>query len=113
MDRQALFDRYELVDWALKVVGVGSVGLVAAVVLLDEGGGVDPVFLQVKQAEASVLERFLGASGYATTASGWSPASASSRRRPTSSSAGPSGRPDATSTSASSRTRRAARSSRR
>jgi uncharacterized protein (DUF2252 family) len=66
VDRQALFDRYRMVDWALKVVGVGSVGLVAAVVLLDEGGDADPVFLQVKQAEASVLERFLGPSRSAT-----------------------------------------------
>ena len=60
-DRQVLFDRYQLVDWALKVVGVGSVGLIAVVVLLDEGADEDPVFLQVKQAEASVLERFLPA----------------------------------------------------
>jgi len=66
VDRRALFDRYEIVDWALKVVGVGSVGLVAAVALLDEGADASPVFLQVKQAEASVLERFLGASSYPT-----------------------------------------------
>jgi uncharacterized protein (DUF2252 family) len=66
-DRQVLFDRYQLVDWALKVVGVGSVGLVAVVVLLDEGADEDPVFLQVKQAEASVLERFLGPSTFSTS----------------------------------------------
>ena len=65
-ERRVLFDRYEFVDWAIKVVGVGSVGLIAAVVLLDEGADEDPVFLQVKQAEASVLERFLGPSTYAT-----------------------------------------------
>ncbi len=66
-DRQVLFDRYQLVDWALKVVGVGSVGLIAVVVLLDEGADEDPVFLQVKQAEASVLERFVGPSTFATS----------------------------------------------
>ncbi len=65
-DRRVLFDRYQFVDWAIKVVGVGSVGLIAAVVLLDEGADEDPVFLQVKQAEASVLERFLPKSTYAT-----------------------------------------------
>ena len=66
-DRRVLFDRYQFVDWAVKVVGVGSVGLIAAVVLLDEGADEDPVFLQIKQAEASVLERFLGPSTYATS----------------------------------------------
>jgi uncharacterized protein (DUF2252 family) len=57
-DRRVLLDRYELVDAALKVVGVGSVGLAAFVALLL-GGDDDPLFLQAKQAEASVLERFL------------------------------------------------------
>ncbi len=65
-DRRVLFDRYQFVDWAIKVVGVGSVGLIAAVVLLDEGADEDPVFLQIKQAEASVLERFLPKSTYST-----------------------------------------------
>ena len=57
-DRRVLLDRYELVDAARKVVGVGSVGLgaFAALLLADDD---DPLFLQVKQAEASVLERFL------------------------------------------------------
>jgi uncharacterized protein (DUF2252 family) len=58
-DRRVLFDRYELVDAALKVVGVGSVGLGAFAVLFLGGDEDDPLFLQVKQAEASVLERFL------------------------------------------------------
>ena len=58
-DRRVLFDRYELVDAALKVVGVGSVGLGAFAVLFLGGDEGDPLFLQVKQAEASVLERFL------------------------------------------------------
>ncbi len=59
-----LVERYRLVDAALKVVGVGSVGLGAYACLLDGGGGEDPLFLQVKQAEASVYEQFLGPSGY-------------------------------------------------
>ncbi|MFL5674332.1 MAG: DUF2252 domain-containing protein, partial [Chloroflexota bacterium] len=57
-DRRVLLDRYSLVDTAMKVVGVGSVGLFAVVVLLDGGDGDDPLFLQAKEAEASVLERF-------------------------------------------------------
>ncbi len=63
-DRRLLVERYRIVDAALKVVGVGSVGLGAYACLLDGGGGEDPLFLQVKQAEASVYERFLGASEY-------------------------------------------------
>ncbi len=61
-DRRALLERFELVDVALKVVGVGSVGLGAFAALFDSGGGDDPLFLQAKQAEESVLERFLGPS---------------------------------------------------
>ena len=61
-DRRVLLDRYELVDQALKVVGVGSVGLAAFAVLLMGVDDDDPLFLQVKEAEASVLERFLPAS---------------------------------------------------
>lgn len=61
-DRRVLLDRYEFVDAALKVVGVGNVGLPAFVALFEGRGGDDPLFLQVKQAEASVLERFLGPS---------------------------------------------------
>ncbi len=63
-DRQMLLDRYELIDLALKVVGVGSVGTRCYVLLLrgrDEG---DPLFLQAKEANASVLEEFLGPSQY-------------------------------------------------
>jgi uncharacterized protein (DUF2252 family) len=61
-DRLVLLDRYSVVDDAMKVVGVGSVGLGAFVMLLDGGTGDDPLFLQAKQAEASVYERFLGPS---------------------------------------------------
>ena len=60
-DRLVLLDRYRLVDAARMVVGVGSVGLGAFAVLF-EGGNDDPLFLQVKQAQASVLERFLSRS---------------------------------------------------
>jgi len=63
-DRRVLFDRYELVDIAVKVVGVGSVGLAALAVLFGGGHPDDPLLLQVKEAEASVLERFLGPSEY-------------------------------------------------
>jgi uncharacterized protein (DUF2252 family) len=58
-DRRSLLDRYELADLAMKVVGVGSVGLYAAAALLLGGDDEDPLFLQFKQSEASVLERFL------------------------------------------------------
>jgi uncharacterized protein (DUF2252 family) len=61
-DRRDLIDRYGIVDVAMKVVGVGSVGLGAFVVLFLGSSGDDPLFLQLKQAEASVLERFLGPS---------------------------------------------------
>lgn len=56
-----LLDRYTLVDIAVKVVGVGSVGTLCAIVLLMSGTG-DPLFLQVKEARASVLEAYAGAS---------------------------------------------------
>jgi uncharacterized protein (DUF2252 family) len=61
---RALLDRYEAVDYALKVVGVGSVGTRCFAVLLigrDQG---DPLFLQVKEAGPSALESELGASRY-------------------------------------------------
>jgi uncharacterized protein (DUF2252 family) len=58
---QSLLDRYELRDVAIKVVGVGSVGTLCWVFLLMAGEG-DPLFLQVKEARASVLEPYAGAS---------------------------------------------------
>jgi uncharacterized protein (DUF2252 family) len=58
---QSLLDRYELRDAAVKVVGVGSVGTVCWVLLFTAGDG-DPLFLQVKEARASVLEPYAGAS---------------------------------------------------
>jgi uncharacterized protein (DUF2252 family) len=62
-DRRVLLDRYELKDMAMKVVGVGSVGTRCAIMLLM-GGADDPLFLQVKQAQASVLEPYAGKSIY-------------------------------------------------
>jgi uncharacterized protein (DUF2252 family) len=58
-DRRVLLDRYRLVDSAMKVVGIGSVGLAAFVGLLEGSGDDNPLFLQAKEAQASVLERFL------------------------------------------------------
>jgi uncharacterized protein (DUF2252 family) len=55
-DRRHLLDRYRFVDAARKVVGVGSVGTRAYVVLLEGRDENDPLFLQVKEAGASVLE---------------------------------------------------------
>jgi uncharacterized protein (DUF2252 family) len=59
--RRMLLDRFELIDIAVKVVGVGSVGTVCAVMLLMAGEH-DPLFLQVKQARPSVLEPYAGKS---------------------------------------------------
>jgi uncharacterized protein (DUF2252 family) len=55
-DRRLLLDRFEVVDWARKVVGVGSVGTRAFVALLQGRDELDPLFLQIKEATASVLE---------------------------------------------------------
>jgi len=63
-DRRVLLDRYRVVDWARKVVGVGSVGTDDAIVLALGDSEEDPLFLQVKEAQASVLERFAGRSRY-------------------------------------------------
>jgi uncharacterized protein (DUF2252 family) len=62
-DRRVLLDRYELADLAMKVVGVGSVGTLCGVVLLM-ACKTDPLFLQVKEARASVLEAAAGKSVY-------------------------------------------------
>jgi uncharacterized protein (DUF2252 family) len=63
-DRRHLFDRYRFVDLARKVVGVGSVGTRCWVALLLGQDEHDPLFLQVKEAEASVLEAALGESAF-------------------------------------------------
>jgi uncharacterized protein (DUF2252 family) len=59
-----LLDRFTLVDAARKVVGVGSVGTRCWIALLDGGGADDPIILQIKEAQASVLEAHLGRSAY-------------------------------------------------
>jgi len=59
--RQLLLDRFEVVDYAIKVVGVGSVGTMCGILLLMSGNG-DSLFLQFKQARQSVLEPYCGAS---------------------------------------------------
>jgi uncharacterized protein (DUF2252 family) len=58
-DRRHLLERFEVVDLARKVVGVGSVGTRAFIVLLQGRDERDPLFLQVKEATASVLEGHL------------------------------------------------------
>ncbi len=63
--RRALLDQYEIVDMARKVVGVGSVGTRCYVVLLRGKSRDDVLFLQLKQAEASILEPHLEVSSYA------------------------------------------------
>ena len=63
-DRRKLLERFEVVDLARKVVGVGSVGTRAWVLLFAGRGGQDPLVLQMKEAQASVLEPYLGASAF-------------------------------------------------
>jgi uncharacterized protein (DUF2252 family) len=64
-DRRHLSEQYEFVHLARKVVGVGSVGTRCWIVLMLGRDESDPLFLQVKEAEESVLSRFLGASEFA------------------------------------------------
>lgn len=62
-DRRLLLDRFQVRDIAIKVVGVGSVGTFCAIALLLAGEE-DALFLQIKEARASVLERYAGKSIY-------------------------------------------------
>jgi uncharacterized protein (DUF2252 family) len=64
-DRRLLLERFRYVDAARKVVGVGSVGTRAWICLLLGRDDDDPLFLQAKEAEASVLEPYLGKSQFA------------------------------------------------
>jgi uncharacterized protein (DUF2252 family) len=64
-DRRHLLSSYRFVDMARKVVGVGSVGTRAWVILLQGRDENDPLVLQAKEAEASVLEDHLGPAAYA------------------------------------------------
>ena len=63
-DRQHLFDQFRFLELARKVVGVGSVGTRAWILLFEGVDGNDPLFLQAKEAQSSVLEQFLGVSEY-------------------------------------------------
>ena len=61
-DRRTLFDRFTVTDIVRQVVGVGSVGMRVYLVLLEGRSGIDPLFLQVKQAGPSVYEPYAGPS---------------------------------------------------
>ncbi|HKO27458.1 MAG TPA: DUF2252 domain-containing protein [Solirubrobacteraceae bacterium] len=63
-DRRMLLEQFHLSDFARKVVGVGSVGTRAWIGLLFGRDGSDPLFLQMKEAEASVLEQYAGKSQF-------------------------------------------------
>ena len=63
-DRRQLLERFQVVDAARKVVGVGSVGTRAFIVLLQGRDAQDPLFLQIKEATASVLEPYVRKSRY-------------------------------------------------
>jgi uncharacterized protein (DUF2252 family) len=64
-DRRELLESFHYVHAARKVVGVGSVGTRAWIILMLGRDGQDPLFLQAKEAQESVLERFVGRSRYA------------------------------------------------
>jgi uncharacterized protein (DUF2252 family) len=64
-DRRHLLEQFTLVQVAQKVVGVGSVGTRARILLMDSGDGVEPLFLQAKEAQPSVLAEYCGRSQYA------------------------------------------------
>jgi hypothetical protein len=63
-DRRYLLEQFEFADMAHKVVGVGSVGTRCWIILMLGRNVEDPLFLQVKEAAASVLSRYVGASRY-------------------------------------------------
>lgn len=63
-DRRHLLEQFAMVQVARKVVGVGSVGTRAWVVLMETGDGVEPLFLQAKEAQPSVLAEYSGRSKY-------------------------------------------------
>jgi uncharacterized protein (DUF2252 family) len=63
-DRRHLLGQFTMTQVARKVVGVGSVGTRAWVVLMDAGDGVEPLFLQAKEAQPSVLADYCGRSQY-------------------------------------------------
>jgi uncharacterized protein (DUF2252 family) len=63
-DRRHLLEQFTLVQVARKVVGVGSVGTRAWILLMDAADGVEPLFLQAKEAQPSVLAGYCGRSRY-------------------------------------------------
>jgi uncharacterized protein (DUF2252 family) len=63
-DRRHLLEEFNFVQLARKVVGVGSVGTRAWILLLEGIDGTDPLFLQAKEAQESVLSSFVKSSGY-------------------------------------------------
>ena len=63
--------RYRVVDMARKVVGVGSVGARAWIILLEGRDSDDPLVLQAEEAQASVLEAHVGRSKFTNQANGW------------------------------------------
>jgi uncharacterized protein (DUF2252 family) len=63
-DRRTLLEHYRIVDVARKVVGVGSVGTACWVIFLTGNHNEDPLFLQIKEAQPSVLEPFIGKTIY-------------------------------------------------
>jgi uncharacterized protein (DUF2252 family) len=64
-DRRHLLEQFTMVQVARKVVGVGSVGTRAWILLMDAADGVEPLFLQAKEAQPSVLAGYCGRSQYA------------------------------------------------
>ena len=64
-DRRHLLEQFTMVQVARKVVGVGSVGTRAWILLMDAGDGDEPLFLQAKEAQVSVLAEYAGRSRYA------------------------------------------------
>ena len=64
-DRRVLLEQYEFADMARKVVGVGSVGTRCWIILMLGRDDTDPLFLQIKEAQDSVLCAYMGASKYA------------------------------------------------
>src|SRR5207245_5733634 len=63
-DRRHMLEQFAMIQVARKVVGVGSVGTRAWVVLMDACDGVEPLFLQAKEAQPSVLAEYAGRSQY-------------------------------------------------
>ena len=63
-DRRHLLEQFAMVQVARKVVGVGSVGTRAWIVLMEADDGIEPLFLQAKEAQPSVLAQYAGRSQY-------------------------------------------------